>query len=188
MFKQRAPLLAAVLLVACSMNTDRDAPVVAAVAATPVVAASAPAGPPPINPNPFASSSTPPPAGYTGPLFQLSYKYPTTAPKPPAGGFPWTQTLNGQPISQKTAGAYVNALKTYITPNMKTLLYNYSNWNAAKVNWYNQPWLANLQDPIHGSYVGSQFSPNTFAGQTLPLTTFVITYYDAIAGASLGRV
>jgi hypothetical protein len=179
--------LVTLVVIACSQN--RRSLVVATIVARPLAAAaSAPSGPPPINPNPFASSSTAPPAGYKGPLFQLSYHYPTSAPPPPIGGFPWTKTLNGQPISQKNAAAYVAALKAYITPNIKTLLYDYARWNPAQAGWYNQPWLANLQDPIHGSYVGSQFGPNTLPGQTQPLTTFVITYYDQRAGASLGRV
>jgi hypothetical protein len=118
----------------------------------------------------------------------LSHHYPTSAPLPPPHGFPWTRTLNGKPISQSTADGYVKELKKYVTPNIRTLLYDYAHWNAEKAGWYNQPWLANLQEPIRGAYKGLQFPPNALPGQSQSMTTFVMTYYDHRAAASLGRV
>ncbi|MFY9556050.1 MAG: hypothetical protein WAV20_09020 [Blastocatellia bacterium] len=139
--------------------------------------------------DPFANSSTPapPPSVYSGPLFQLNHNYPTTAPPPPNNP-PWRQALNGQPISSVNAIAYTNALKLVITPAMKTLIFNYASWNAATSGWYNQPWLASIRDPIHGTYVGSQFPANTFTGQTTGLTTYVLPYYDSVAAYTLGQV
>jgi hypothetical protein len=73
---------------------------------------------------------------------------------------------------------------------MKTLLYNYSNWDAAKAGWYNEPWLASIRESIHGTYVGSEFPANTFpkSGLKVDMTTYVLTYYDDVAAYTLGQV
>jgi hypothetical protein len=144
-----------------------------------------------VNPNPFADNNgqIPPQSQYSGPLFQLSHNYPTTQKAPPANP-PWIQALGGKPIGKDNAIAYVNALKDYIADDMKTLLYNYPAWNAEAAGWYNEPWLASIRESIHGTYVGSEFPANTFpkSGLKVPMTTYVLTYYDEVAAYTLGQV
>lgn len=64
-------------------------------------------------------------------------------------------------------------------------------WDPAKRGWYNEPWLANLRDGIHGTYTGSTcFSPVLFpkSGLKAPFTTYVLVFYNQLAGYSLGNV
>jgi hypothetical protein len=135
------------------------------------------------------------PAGYRG--FDGSYAYPGTPPAPPAGGYPWTQSLNGQPITPQTAGKYVDLLKAYISDDMLALLSDPrtvdqpSTWNPAQRGWYNEPWLASIRDGIHGLYTGSTcFSPVLFpqSGLKQPFTTYVLVFYNDVAGRSLSKV
>jgi len=135
------------------------------------------------------------PAGFRG--FDGSYAYPATLPPPPAGGYPWTQSLDGQPITPQTAGEYVELLKQYITDDMLQLLSDPrtvdqpSVWDPAKLGWYNQPWLAPIRDGIHGTYTGSTcFSPVLFpkSGLKQPFTTYVLVFYNDVAGRSLQKV
>ena len=144
-----------------------------------------------VNANPFADNNGQIPAQsqYSGPLFNLSHDYPTSPVAPPANP-PWIAALKGRPIGKDNAIAYVNALKDYIAADMKTLLYNYPQWDAAKAGWYNEPWLASIRESIHGTYVGSEFPANTFAasGLKVDMTTYVLTYYDDVAAYALGQV
>ena len=144
-----------------------------------------------VNPNPFANNDgqVPSKSTYSGPLFQLSHDYPTTL-KPPPANPPWIAALKGQPIGKGNAVAYVNALKAYVTPAMKQLIFDYANWNAAKAGWYNEPWLASIRESIYGTYVGSEFPASTFSqsGLTVDMTTYVLTFYDQIGGYTLGQV
>lgn len=145
----------------------------------------------PVNDDPWSNtSSQPPPSSqYSGPLFQLSHSYPTTKPKPPVNP-PWIQALGGKPIGPSNALAYTQALKEQITPNMRKLLFDYANWNAEKAGWYNQPWLANIREPIHGMYQGSMFPASTFADSGLKkdMITYVVTYYDSAAAYTVGQL
>ena len=139
-------------------------------------------------PSPFANTSNPiPPSSvYSGPLFQLSYNYPTTPPAPPASP-PWRQALRGKPIGPGNALAYVNALKNYVAADMRQLIFDYGKWDARKAGWYNQPWLASDREAIHGTYIGSTFNAGTFPDQSNNLTTYVLTYYDNVAGYTVGN-
>lgn len=142
-------------------------------------------------PQPFADNNgqIPPKSAYDGPMFQLSYDWPSD-PLPPIKNPPWVQAIGGKPITVKNAAAYVKALKDYVTPNTKQLVWDYPNWNAAKAGWYNQPWLGSIRESIHGMYTGSQFPPNTFPGTglTKTITTYVLTYYDTRGAYTVGRV
>lgn len=135
------------------------------------------------------------PAGFRG--FEGSYGYPTSLPPPPAGGFPWTASLKGQSITPETAGPYVQLLKAYISDDMLALLSDPrtrsapSTWNAAQRGWYNEPWLSSIRDGVHGLYTGSTcFSPVLFpkSGLKAPFTTYVLVFYNDIAGRSLSKV
>jgi hypothetical protein len=140
---------------------------------------------------PFADNNSliPPKSQYKGPLFKLSYNWPTK-PLPPLQNPPWAKAINNGPITVENAAAYVKALKDYVGPNAKTLVWNYKHWNAGKAGWYNQPWLGSIRESIHGTYTGSQFPPSTFPGTglTKTITTYVLTYYDERAAYAVGQV
>lgn len=141
--------------------------------------------------NPFASNSghIPPKSAYKGPLFRLSYDYPKKPITPPADP-PWRKTLKGKPISSENAGAYVDALKDYLSRDMKVLMYDYPNWDAAKAGWYNSPWVFPAREAIHGTFVGSSFDPGMFprSGLKTNMTTHVLTYYDKVSAYQLQQV
>ena len=141
-------------------------------------------------PKPFASNNgqQPPASEYSGPLFKLSHHYPAHAPVP---AMPWRAAIQGGPITTQNAGVYAQALKDAIGPDMKVLLQDYPNWNAAQRGWYNEPWLAAEREAIHGMYVGSgSLDTSLFAasGLTRPITTYVLTYYDKTAATMLNKV
>jgi hypothetical protein len=139
---------------------------------------------------PFADNNGTTPTGYTGPLFQLSHAYPASVPPPPAPA-PWRAAIGNGAITPQNAGAYVTALKNYVAPQMRKLLLDYPNWNAAAEGWYNEPWLGAEREPIHGMYVGTEAFPTSqFPGTNLkaPFSTYVLTYYDSRAANTLYKV
>lgn len=143
---------------------------------------------PPVSP--WASSSWQPPPGYTGPVFKLSYDYPTQMPSPNPNP-PWIRALGGKPISADNAIAYVQAVKDYIAGDMHTLMLDYPNWNARQRKWYNVPWLFSIRDPLYGTYVGTQQDPTVFplSNMKKPLMTdYVLVYYNDVAGYTLGQL
>jgi hypothetical protein len=122
-------------------------------------------------------------------LFTLSHSYPAK-PVPPPSPAPWRKAIGNGKINVANSSAYVKALKAYISADMRKLLYDYPNWNAAAAGWYNQPWLSKIREPIHGTYVGSTFPKEMFplSGLKGDMTTHVLVYYDKVAAASLQRV
>ncbi len=141
---------------------------------------------------PFDPPKVGAPEGYVE--FQGSYDYPTDSPPPPSGGYPWTQTLKGSPISKETAPKYLKAVKNYIAEDMISLLSDTgkkdkpSDWKPAQKGWYNEPWLSKIRGGIHGVYTGSQcFSPVLFPKSQLkePFTTYVYVLYNDVAGTTL---
>jgi len=103
---------------------------------------------------------------------------------------PWRAAIGNGPITVQNANAYVMALKSEIAPDMKQLLFDYPNWDAARAGWYNQPWESSIREPIHGTFPGSTFSPDMFPESKLngDMTTHVLVYYDEVAAQSLGEV
>jgi len=140
---------------------------------------------------PFTASTypNPPPSTYSGPLFSVAHGWPTSPVAPPANP-PWIAALRGQPISGDTALAYVDALKRYITPAMKTLIFNYAEWNGDSAGYYSSPWLAPYAEPIHGTYVGSGFPASMFpkSGLKVDMTTYVLTLYDKVSAYTLNKM
>jgi hypothetical protein len=137
-------------------------------------------------PNPFASNNgtVPPRSQYSGPLFQLSYDYPQQAALP---NTPWRAAINNGVITVDNAKAYVDALKASVSADMRILIQDYANWNAAERGWYNEPWLSAQREPIHGTYVGSSDFPKAlFAGSGLAkdFSTYVLTYYSSRAATT----
>jgi hypothetical protein len=144
--------------------------------------------------NPYADNNGDQlPPGYTGPRYRLNHDYPTSAPKPPADP-PWIVALNGQPISQANAVAYVQALKDYIAPDMQVLVDDYANWDPIKRHWYDQPWIALKignwpgREPIQGTYPGPGFDSTTYPDLKNPMQDYVAVYYNEIAAHTLNQI
>jgi hypothetical protein len=186
LFHAAATLTLAVLTVSCSGPTPAPASTQPAPSAGAVTAPCDPANPPP---TPFTNNNgdVPPPNVYAGPMFTLSHDYAAAAGNGRTDR-PWTQTLKGQIISRASAPAYVDALKSYVADDVRTLVLDYRNWDAAGRGWYNEPWLGCEREPIHGMYLGSAFPKGTFTGQSVDMWTWVLTYYDRVAATSLSRV
>jgi hypothetical protein len=141
-------------------------------------------------PTPFANNDGQVPPGWTGPLFQLSHAYPNNAPPFP-GDPPWRKAIGNGLIMVQNSAAYVEALKSYISADMRVLLFDYGHWNAEERGWYNEPWLGSIRESLHGMYVGSQDFPASLfngSGLTKDFTTYVLTYYDRRAANSLYNV
>ena len=140
------------------------------------------------NIDPFINTALPTPdkSVYSGPLFQLRHDYPRTLP--PKVAFPWKKVTNNGRITQANAMAYVLALKDYVAKDMRTLLFDYPQWNPKTEKWWESIWLGTERDPIRGMYVGSGFPAGTLTGQKLDLTTYVLTMYDERAAKTLGDI
>ncbi len=140
--------------------------------------------------NPYAdhNGKLPAPGEYNGPLFRLSYNYPSGLPAPYMG---WRTAIGNGPITTANAAAYVQALKDAVARDMHTLLADYGDWNAARRGWYNDPWLGAQREPIHGMLVGIEKVDNSLfpkSGLTKPFTTYVITYYNRTAAQTIGKI
>jgi hypothetical protein len=140
------------------------------------------------NPDPFASNYGKAPGnGYPGPFFKLSHRYPAAKPAPPVDT-PWRNALKGQSISSQTALDYVRELKKFVATDMRQLLLQYDQWDASARGWYNEPWIGNERESIHGMYIGTAFPPGTFRDLKVGMTTWVVTYYGKAAGYTVGQV
>ncbi len=140
--------------------------------------------------NPFADNNgqIPPSSEYNGPLFKLSHDYPAQAPVPP---MPWRAAINNGAITTQNASTYAQALKAAVGKDMRVLIEDYANWNAPQRGWYNEPWLGNMREAIHGMYVGSSVLDKSLfqgSGLTKPITTYVLTYYDKTAAQTLQKI
>jgi hypothetical protein len=140
---------------------------------------------------PFLASNglTPLPTQYQGPMFSLSHEWPAE-PMPQIKDAPWLNAIGGGPITTANAAAYVAAMKDYVSANARLWLLDYAHWDAAKAQWYNEPWLGSERESIHGTYAAGQFGPDIFPHTGLKTTfdTFVIAYYDRRAAATLSKV
>lgn len=135
--------------------------------------------------NPFMNSSLPQPDRYDGSFFELNHDYPKKLPPTPKI-YPWEKVTNNGPITQENAPRYVQALKEYVSVEMRELLFNKYKPNSE--DWYQSIWLGVEREPIHGMYVGTGFPANTLTNQTLALTTYVYTLYNKRAAKTLGDI
>jgi hypothetical protein len=97
----------------------------------------------------------PPKSQYDGPLFKLSHNWPTQAPGPMPDA-PWRRAIGNQQITPQNAGAYVAALKEYVSADARKLFLD-PNFDAAAAKWYNEPWLGSIREAIHGTYAAGNF-------------------------------
>ena len=145
---------------------------------------------------PYADNNgqMPPASQYKGPLFKLSHDYPAKAPVP---AMPWRAAIRNGQISPENAAAYAQALKDAVAKDMRVLLFDYANWDAARSGWYNEPWLGAAngkytgREAIHGMYVGQRVLDKSLFTKSLlnkDITTYVLTYYDRVAAQTLQRI
>lgn len=133
--------------------------------------------------DPWALPPAPPKNVYNGPLFAMSRDYPDPPATAPAN-LPWHVALGNAQITTQNAAKYAAAAKAYVAQQgMKTLLFDYPQWDAAQAGWYNVPWLTNVREPILGTYLGSTFPPEMFpqSGLKTTMSTLVLVYYDKVA-------
>lgn len=179
MLRKILPVCSPVLslaLAACPQSNDRSGLKPGPTPETPVPM------PTPTTPNAathaFQNTPSGPPAGWTGPVFQLSHDYPTQAP---AACDPavctWLQLKvdfgDGARAPDWTRGgwaAYMAALLTYIKQGQDPDLANDRGFVAqvdGKTRWYHVPWMA--YDPT----VGRDFVHGTTNERTASLGDFV---------------
>ena len=133
------------------------------------------------------NGAMPPKSTYSGPLFSLSHAYPSTVA---SSSSPWRDAIGNGEINVDNAGAYVLALKKFISKDMRAMLASAS-WNPADHGWYHEPWLNCERESIHGMYVGTgDFDKGLFAGSGLKkdFSTYVLTMYNQVAASTLYNV
>ncbi len=137
--------------------------------------------------DPFLNSPYILPTTYTQNTFDLRHDYPSSVPTQPSS-YPWDTVTNGDTLTQGTSMAYVDSLKSFISDDMKKMLYQYETWDWQSEDWYQSIWVGIDREPIHGMYVGSSFPPGSLTDQTDSLTTYVLTLYDKTAAVTLGNI
>jgi len=135
--------------------------------------------------HPFENSALPKPVNYKGSFFELNHNYPRILPHREKQ-YPWERVTRNGRITQKNAKQYVQAIKDYVSDDMRKILFDKSAGN--NINWYQSIWLGIEREPIHGAYVGSGFPAGTLTGQTVDLTTYVYVLYDKRAATTLGNI
>jgi len=138
---------------------------------------------------PFENSYLPVPKDFTGNTFSLRHDYPVMGSVETPETYPWKAVTGNGAITQSNSLDYVQALKEYISTDMKKLLYDYDNWKPSEEPWYQSIWLGQVREPIHGMYVGSAFPAKSLGNtQKDSLTTYVYTLYDKTAAQTLNNI
>jgi len=123
---------------------------------------------------------------YSDSLFVLSHNYPTAVR--PVVNPSWQQALNGQPISESNAIAYMDSLKSYIAPNVLPFFTNNKNWTSAKYGWFNEPWMGSQREAILGSYLGNGNPANMFKTLKEDEAGYALVLYDSVAAYTVGQI
>jgi hypothetical protein len=123
---------------------------------------------------------------YDGPLFQLSHDYPTTVT--PVENPSWQQALKGQPISEANVFAYMDALKSYVAPDVMPFFTDNKAWTSAKYGWFNEPWLGSQREAILGTYLGNGNPANMFKTLKVDEAGYALVLYDSTAAYTVGQI
>lgn len=123
---------------------------------------------------------------YSDPLFVLSHDYPTTAKS--VNNPSWQKALNGKPISSGNVFAYMDALKSYIAPNVMPFFTNHSTWTAAKYGWFQEPWLGSQREAILGAYLGNGNPAGMFQTLKENEAGYALVFYDSTAAYTVGQI
>ncbi|SEO44395.1 hypothetical protein [Mucilaginibacter sp. OK283] len=130
--------------------------------------------------------SVPSPQQYSDSLFKLSHDYPTTFK--PVINPSWQKALNGQPISDKNAIAYMDSLKSYVAPNVLPFFSDNKNWTSAKYGWFNEPWVGAQREAILGTYLGNGNPANMFKTLKEDEAGYALVLYDSVAAYTVGQI
>jgi hypothetical protein len=128
----------------------------------------------------FPSARDNPPAGWTGPVFQLSQDYPLTAPAPET--LPWKAfDFKTQPMQ------YINALLAYgLEGNIEV---DFQGQKNTVRKWYHAPWMHPGREFIHGMTHERTSRPKELAPtQTGSFQNWAVGLYNAPGGFTLGKV
>lgn len=123
---------------------------------------------------------------YDHPLFVLSHDYPTTIR--PVVNPPWQKALNGQPISSSNTFDYMDALKSYVAPNITPFFTDNTKWTSAKYGWYNEPWMGSQREAILGTYLGNGNPANMFESLKEDEAGYALVLYDTTAAYTIGQI
>lgn len=123
---------------------------------------------------------------YSHPLFVLSHDYPTNVK--PVVNPSWQQALKGKPISESNVFAYMDALKSYIAPNVLPFFKDNKNCTAAKYGWFNEPWMRAEREAILGTYLGNGNGANMFKTLKEDEAGYVLVLYDSTAAYTVGQI
>ena len=128
----------------------------------------------------FPSARDNPPPGWTGPVFQLSQDYPTTAPAPEV--FPWKAfNFRTQPIQ------YIKSVLTYALEG--NIQVDFQGQNNTVRKWYHAPWMHPGREFIHGMTHERTSRPFELAStQTKPFQNWAVGVYNAPGGLVLGQI
>ncbi|HKV42934.1 MAG TPA: hypothetical protein VJX67_27310 [Blastocatellia bacterium] len=140
--------------------------------------------------NRFRSSRDPIPAGWTGPIFQLSQDYPDAIPAPE--NYPW------KAIDYKTQPMqYLMAVRNYLYEGNVNASDPDAPWVLRKNpirKWYNAPWMdtgRNGREFIHGLTRELASRPGQLwksPPQTEPIQNWAIGFYNPPGGYIVGQV
>lgn len=123
---------------------------------------------------------------YPHSLFTLSHDYPATVT--PVVNPSWRQALNGQPISDKNALAYMDSLKSYIAPTILPFFTNNTGWTAAKYGWFHEPWVGSQREAILGAYFGNGNPANMFKSLKVDEAGYALVLYDSTSAYTVWQI
>ncbi len=151
-----------------------------------------------VKPDPFAvnNGNIPTKKEYDGPLYRLNYNYPVSLSEPTT---PWTKVLGGKPLSKHNALAYIEALKKYISEDMRMLVTHPREWNRREHNnWYGMIWAGDEvgktgwegREAIYGTYTGQILQSAIYkdSGLKVNIRNHATIYYDKTAAYTLQQV
>lgn len=130
--------------------------------------------------------SVPTKAEYDGPLFVLSHDYPTTFKT--ITDPTWRQSLGGNPISSANALDYMDALKSYVEPNVVPFFTDNKAWTSAEYGWFNEPWMGEDREAILGTYLGNGNPANMFESLPVDEAGYALVLYDSVAAYTVGQI
>lgn len=151
-------------------------------------------------PDPFASNNTlyPDPKDWKHGFRPSNYDYPTTSDAR------WLDAaLPRTPLTQRTAPAYVAAVKRFIGPALSGLVNDPLNWTPQKAGWYDMPWggqgnpgpdgsidPTSGREALLGSYTGQMLQPGAYPSDPpkVPFQNHAVVYYNDVAASQLGKV
>jgi len=151
-------------------------------------------------PDPYASNNTVYPTlkEWSGSFRASNFDYPSD-PRPAK----WKPGGPTGRLTTKNAGAYVDAVKKFLAPDISGLVNDPKHWTPQQVLWYDMPWGAqgatlpngeidpeSGREPLLGSYTGQIIQPDSYPSNppSAPFQNHAVVYYNDVAGYQLGRI